>query len=542
MKFLKKQILWMIMFGLVISPMQSLKADIFDKTFAKDVATLVSSYTLSTAIVLSVAYCLKIAQNKKLLDKSEMDANSSENYNYLTVYFPGDIKTTFKDVAGLSGAKAEMEDIVSFLKNPKVYNKIGAKTIKGVLLSGNPGNGKTLLAAAVAGEANCPFISMSGASFAEMYVGVGAMRVRQLFKIAHKLAEEYGACIIFIDEIDAVAQKRGSGGTSGDHDHNQTIAKLLESMDGLEKDKNPIIVLAATNRVGVLDPAVVRPGRFDRKVVVSEPEIKDRIALLTRALKKVEHSSKIDITRIARITEGFSGAKLAQLINDAAILAIHADRQYVDVLDIEQAYDHITLGREIKGMERNNADKWITAIHEAGHAAGYLFGNNKKYAIHKASIVPRSHSLGVVWTILTHESHSLTEEDMKASIVMTLCGGIAEQVYGFSKSTGVSSDLAAARRIAYDMVVRYGMSPQLNYLSYDEIDHMLPNDIATEIHKEVQKIIEGCFVVAQQLVESHKSEIKKIAELLMKKGTVLGDEIYNVVNLPLPNIECDLVI
>ena len=548
MKNIKKMMFFVLMLSYLILPMQSLKSEFFDKKFFEDIVKNVTIGSLTGAISAMTFYCIQnyfdneIEQfqdevKKDTLDSQDASKKTKEAASSIIIYAPGSIKTKFSDVAGLFGAKADMQDIISYLKNPHLYNELGAKIPKGILMSGRPGNGKTHLARAVAGEVNCPFISVSGAAFSEIYVGVGAARIRELFKVAHTLAEKYGACIIFIDEIDSIAQKRSATASSSDRDYNQTIGQLLQSMDGLEQDKNPIVVIAATNRFDVLDPAVIRPGRFDRKVMVNEPEIKDRIELLRVALKNVKHSQKLDIGRIARITAGFSGAKLAQLINEAAILAAKEGKHAIDMFDVELAYDHITLGREIQGCERNDADKWITAIHEAGHAAGWLFGNNTKYAIHKASIVPRSNALGVIWTIEIHESHKLNEEDMKAQIVMALCGGIAEQEFGFGKSTGPSSDLASARTIAYNMVVKYGMSPQLNYLSYDEIDATLPNDIATEVHKEVQKIIDECFLMAKKLVVSHKQDIEKIAQLLMKKGTVLGEEIYRLVGIPSPKLD-----
>lgn len=548
MKRTKKSVLYLMLLGMIIMPMQTVQANFFSYQNAEDIMKNVVTGSLTAGIVMASYYYFQDyyeAQRHNIkvtiVPSKEEKQESQESDSNLRIYYPGDIQTTFDDIAGLSGAKADMQDIISFLLDPQAFYDIGAKVPTGVLMCGQPGNGKTLLARAVAGMVNCPFISLSASAFAEMYVGVGAYRVRELFKMAKKLSTRYGACIIFIDEIDAIAQKRSGTGGVGDRDYNQTIAQLLQSMDGLDKNEYPIIVLAATNRMEVLDPAIIRPGRFDRHVQVTKPEINDRETLLSNALDKVTHDSDINITRLARITSGFSGAELANLINEAAILAVQSGKTYVDVYDIELAFDHVTLGREITGGERNDQDKWETAIHEAGHAVGYLFGNNKKYAIYKASIVPRSNSLGVIWTIEMHESHKLTEDDMRATIVMGLCGGYAEQIFGFGKSTGPSSDLAQAHRIAYSMVVRYGMSQQLNYISYDEIDFMLPNDIATRVHKEVEKIIQECCVQAEQLILSHKKEITMIANLLMEAGTVLGDDIYTLVGLPLPDLKLRLV-
>lgn len=449
------------------------------------------------------------------------------------IYKPGEIKTKLKDVAGLEAAKLDVADIMAFLKNPKSFIDMGAKIPKGVLMQGPPGNGKTLLAKAIAGEVACPFISVCASEFIEMFVGAGAARIRDLFAKAKELAP----CILFIDEFDAIGKKRSSVSFGGGDEQAQTLGQLLALMDGFDMQKHPIIVLAATNRVEVLDPAVVRPGRFDRIVEVGLPEIKDRAAILHVHLNSVKKSSAINIPLLARATSGFSGAELAHLINEAAILAVNDEATCVEMRHIELAYDHITLGREIKGMERNSEDRWLTAIHEAGHAIGYLYGGSSILAIHKASIVPRSFSLGVIHSLLVHESHKYDEADLKARIVMILCGGISEQAFGFGKSTGPSSDLAKARALAYEMVIRYGMSQDLQYISYDEVDHLLPNDIATQVHRAVQKLIDECVQAAKNLVELHKAEIIQIAELLMEKGTVMGEEIYDLLGLPVPDIE-----
>jgi len=451
----------------------------------------------------------------------------------MQIYYPGDITVTLSDVAGLTSAKADMQDILSYLDNPKAYQKIGAKVPKGVLMNGGPGNGKTLLAKAFAGEVKVPFISVSGSSFVQVYVGLGAARVRDLFKFAQQLSEQYGGCIIFIDEIDAVASKRAVASSGADREHDQTVAQLLECMDGLEKYENPVIVLGATNRAELLDPAVTRPGRFDRKVEITKPRIKDRIALIKIALENVTYRKSIDIESLARITSGFSGAELAGLVNDAAILAVADKRKYVETKDLELAFDHIVLGREISGMDQTKKDMWITAIHEAGHAVGWMFHHNEKYIVHKASITPRSHTLGVVWATPLHELYVSTEDEMRARIVTLLCGGFAEQAFGFDKSTGMSNDIEKAFDIAYAMVAVYGMSDELNYV----YDKQLPTDISSPIYKEAKKIVDECLIVAKDLIASHKTEIEMIAQLLMKKGTVLGQELYELVGLPLPKLE-----
>ncbi len=450
----------------------------------------------------------------------------------MQTYYPGDIKTTLADVAGLTGAKAEMQDILSYFENPKAYQKMGAKVPKGVLMNGSPGNGKTLLAKAFAGEVNVPFISVGGSSFVQIYGGLGAARVRDLFKIAQQLSEQYGGCIIFIDEIDAVAQKRTSS-TGSDREHDQTVAQLLESMDGLEKAESPIIVLGATNRSELLDPAIVRPGRFDRKVEIAKPFVKDRVALITLALENIKYNKNIDIESIARVTAGFSGAELTGLVNDAAILAVADKRKFVVTKDLELAFDHIVLGREISGMDQSHEARWNTAIHEAGHTVGWIFGNNQKYIVHKASITPRSHTLGVVWATPLEELYSSTEDEMRSRIVVALSGGLAEQAFGFDKSTGMSNDISKAFDTAYNMVARHGMSDDLHYI----YDKKLPADISSSVYKEAKKIVDECLVVAKDLIASRKTEIEKIAKLLMEKGTVFGYELYELLDLPLPKSE-----
>ena len=553
MNFLKKPILWFMMLGMVIVQVQaddkqqnsshvqmssSTQADLSENTFQSSYFTKVANYLESDRGISQIfnltgglAVSVGLAFFYLYLQQETQDMAGNQT---MKIYYPGDIDIKLADVAGLTGAKADMQDVISYLENSKKYHDIGANIPKGVLMNGLPGNGKTLLAKAFAGEINCPFISVSGSSFVQMFVGLGAARVRNLFATAQKLSDEHGGCIIFIDEIDAVAQKRSSFGS--DREHDQTVAQLLQCMDGLDKQDNPIVVLGATNRVELLDSAIVRAGRFDRRIEITKPFVKDRVKLLDIALKNVAHCQDIDIDRIVSITGGFSGAELVNLINESAILAVADGRSYIENEDVELAFDHITLGRAIEGMDQSDESKWKTAIHEAGHAVGWLFGDNIKHAVHKASITPRSHTLGVVWATPLYESYESTEAEMRARIVVLLCGGLAEQEFNFGKSTGISNDLSKARAIAYDMVVKYGMSEKLNYLSYDEIDRNLPNDIATEVHREVQKIIDECFVTGKNLVTSCRKEVEAIAQLLMDKGTVLGDEIYDLVGLPTPSV------
>ncbi|MBP6869983.1 AAA family ATPase [Candidatus Babeliales bacterium] len=457
-----------------------------------------------------------------------IDANMEQEG--LQIYYPGQIDFNLSGVAGMSGPKADMQDIISYIKNPKMYKNIGAHVPKGILLNGSPGNGKTLLAKAVAGEVSCPFISINGSSFIQMYVGVGAMRVRSLFAKARNLASKYGACIIFIDEIDAVALQRSSSGGNGEHD--QTINALLAEMDGLDKSEYPVIVLGATNRAHLLDAAIVRPGRFDRTVEVSKLAIKDRIELLQIAVKSVKTAVEFDVNRIAQMTINFSGAELANLVNEAAILAVNAGRQVVVMQDVELAFDHITLGREITGMQQSHDKKWKTAIHEAGHTMAEILCD-KAHIVHKVSITPRSNTLGVMRMLPLYESYEYTQDDMKNQIVIVLCGRLAEEAFGMGLSTGASNDLEKAHALAYDMVAVYGMSDTLRNIGFNR-SHQMPNDIATQIEREVQAIINECAERGKQLMNEHKHDIESIAKLLIEKGTVLGSDIYELLNLDMP--------
>lgn len=453
------------------------------------------------------------------------------------IYKPGEINIKLKDVAGLRAAKLDIFDIMQFLKNPKKYTDMGATIPKGVLLQGPPGTGKTLLAKALAGEAECPFISVCASEFSEMFVGVASARLRDLFTKAKELAP----CIIFFDEFDAIGKKRsGSSFGAGSDDHAQTIGQLLTLMDGFDMQKHPIIVIAATNRAEVLDPALLRPGRFDRIVQIDLPYLHDRIEILKVHLSSVKKSDQIDIPLIARATRGFSGAQLANLINEAAILAVNDDASCVQMKYIDQAYDNITLGRETMGMDHIDEDMWETAIHEAGHSVVRVFLQDQAHPLYKVTITPRGGALGISYSLPLREKYSMNENEMKAHIIVCLAGGLAEQEFNFGKTGGLSSDLQKARNIAYDMVVRYGMSDKLRYISYADIDHMLPNDIATQVHQEVQKIIDECYEKSCAMVQEHRDQIKELAELLMEQGTVFGDVVYRLCGVQEPKIEFGL--
>ncbi|MBV8660744.1 MAG: AAA family ATPase [Candidatus Dependentiae bacterium] len=452
------------------------------------------------------------------------------------IYRKGEIKTKLSDVAGLEAAKLDVFDIMEFLKNPKAYIDMGAKIPKGVLFEGPPGNGKTLLAKAIAGEVDCPFISVCASEFIEMFVGAGAARVRDLFAKAKELAP----CILFVDEFDAIGKRRSSMSIGGGGDeHAQTLGQLLTLMDGFDMQKYPIIILAATNRAEVLDPAVIRPGRFDRIVKVDKPFLKDRIEILKVHLRSVKKSDDIDVPLIARATMGFSGAELANLVNEAAILAVNAKSSCVTMEHIDQAYDNITLGRETKGMDTIDLDMWETAIHEAGHSIIRVFLKHAE-PLYKVTITPRGGALGISYALPLREKYSSKEIEMRAQIIVCLAGGLAEQEFGFGKMVGLHGDLMNARNIAYNMVTKYGMSDELRYMSYQDIDHNLSNDVATKIHEEVQKIIDECYEESQALVKEHKDEIEQLAKMLMEEGTVFGNVVYRMCGIPEPKIEFGL--
>ncbi len=484
-----------------------------------DLSNLVNQAALLAVKDRSV--CVEMRHVQKAFDamKETMIATVDASYE-IDIFYPGDMKTTFQDVAGLAGPKEDFKDIINFLKNPNSFNAMGAVIPKGVLMNGGPGNGKTLMARAVAGEANCPFISITGSSFVEKYVGTGAARIRELFAAARKEAP----CIIFIDEIDALLSKRsGNASSGGDSEHNNTVAAFLAEVDGLKNSKAPVIIIGATNRLDALDSAAVRPGRFDRTVHVDNPYIADRRQLLEIKFKHIAHDSDVDINRIARATQGFSGAKLANLVNEAALLAVNEKSKLVTMNHIEQAFENITIGRENHGMEQSAEAKKITAWHEAGHVIGMLEG--KLNAVHKVTIQPRGGALGYVRPMPLQEHYAITDKDMRAEIVMLFCGTIAEQKCGKGQGGGAFSDLEKARCIARDMVMKYGMSPR--FLSGVDASNQ-------DVDAEVESILAEEYKKAENLIASKIDDVAKVADLLIEKGTVQGDAIYRLLGKPEP--------
>ena len=446
-------------------------------------------------------------------------------------------KVTFNDVAGIDEAKEEVEEIVEFLRDPRKFRRLGGKIPKGALLIGPTGTGKTLLAKAIAGEASVPFFSISGSDFVEMFVGVGASRVRDMFEQGKKNAP----CIIFIDEIDAVGRSRGAGLGGGNDEREQTLNQLLVEMDGFETNEG-VILIAATNRPDVLDPALIRPGRFDRQVVVPNPDIVGREAILKIHSKKIRMGPDVKLRTIARGTPGFSGADLANLCNESALLAARKNKKVVTMEDIEEAKDKVMMGAERRSMVMTEDDKKLTAYHEGGHA---LVAINEKASdpIHKATIIPRGRALGVVWTLPERDKYSHTREYLEANISKAMGGRVAEElIFGHDKVTsGASSDIQMATKLAKDMVTRFGMSKELGPLTYGENEdevflgrsitrhqHM-SEETANKVDIEIKKIVDAGYQRAKKIITEKIDDLHKIAKALLLYETLSGEEIKDLI-------------
>ena len=443
-------------------------------------------------------------------------------------------KVTFNDVAGVEEAKEEVEEIVEFLKDPKKFSRLGGKIPKGALLIGPPGTGKTLLAKAIAGEANVPFFSISGSDFVEMFVGVGASRVRDMFDQGKK----HSPCIIFIDEIDAVGRSRGAGLGGGNDEREQTLNQLLVEMDGFDTNEG-IILIAATNRPDVLDPALLRPGRFDRQVVVGNPDILGREAILKVHVKKINAGPDVKLRTIARGTPGFSGADLANLVNESALLAARKNKRVVTMVDIEEAKDKVMMGAERRSMVMTEDEKKLTAYHEGGHAIVAL---NEKASdpIHKATIIPRGRALGMVMRL--PERDSVTREKLYSDIAVAMGGRIAEElIFGHDKVTsGASSDIDMVTKMAKNMVTRYGMSKELGPIAYGENEEEVflgrsvtrTQNMSEETSKkedaEVKKIVEVGYDRAKKVLTEKIDDLHKLAKALLVYETLTGDEIRDL--------------
>ena len=438
---------------------------------------------------------------------------------------------TFKDVAGIDEAKEELEEIVAFLKDPKKFSRLGGRIPKGVLLVGSPGTGKTLLARAIAGEAGVPFYSISGSDFVEMFVGVGASRVRDLFVQGKKNAP----CIIFIDEIDAVGRHRGAGLGGGHDEREQTLNQLLVEMDGFESNEG-VILIAATNRPDVLDPALLRPGRFDRQVVVPRPDVKGRRMILDVHARKVPLADDVNLEVLAKGTPGFSGADLANLVNEAALLAARADKNQVTMNDFELAKDKVMMGAERRSMVITDKDKKVTAYHEAGHAlVAFLIPGSDP--VHKVSIIPRGRALGVTMYLPLEEKYNENREGLNTIISALLGGRVAEELTFSTITSGASNDIERATHIARKMVCEWGMSDKLGPLSFGEkegevflgrdMGHMknYSESTAVEIDMEIRRIVTENHQRTRKLLTEHQDALIRIGEALLEKETLDGAEV-----------------
>ena len=447
-------------------------------------------------------------------------------------------RVTFDDVAGIEEAKQELEEIVEFLKDPQKFQRLGGKIPKGCLLVGPPGTGKTLLARAIAGEANVPFFTISGSDFVEMFVGVGASRVRDMFEQAKKNAP----CIVFVDEIDAVGRHRGTGLGGGHDEREQTLNQLLVEMDGFEANEG-VILIAATNRPDVLDPALLRPGRFDRQVVVPNPDILGREQILKVHMRKVPLAPDVDARVVARGTPGFSGADLANLVNEAALLAARAMRRKVTMADFESAKDKVMMGAERRSMVMSEEEKRLTAFHEAGHALVGLFveGNDP---LHKVTIIPRGRALGVTMNLPERDRYGFTKREIEARLAMMFGGRVAEEmIFGRDNvTTGASNDIQQATNLARRMVTEWGMSEKLGRLRYSENEEEIflgrsitksktvSDETAEQIDEEVRRIIEAAEAHAEAVLTEHRDALDTLATALLEYESLSGEDVRTLLD------------
>lgn len=443
-------------------------------------------------------------------------------------------RVTFKDVAGVEEAKEELQEIIEFLKEPQKFQKLGGRIPKGVLMMGPPGTGKTLLARAIAGEANVPFFSISGSDFVEMFVGVGASRVRDLFEQGKKNAP----CIIFIDEIDAVGRHRGAGLGGGHDEREQTLNQLLVEMDGFESNDG-VILIASTNRPDVLDPALLRPGRFDRRVVVSRPDVRGREGILKVHTRKIPLGEDVDISVIARGTPGFTGADLANLVNEAALNAARYNKKLVAMGDFELAKDKVLMGAERKSMVISNEEKRVTAYHEAGHTLVGLKVPNAD-PVHKVTIIPRGMALGVTQQLPEGDRHNYSEEYLLGQIAILMGGRIAENTFLGSITTGASNDIERATELARAMVCEYGMS-DMGPLTFGKKEEQIflgreiaqhrdfSEETAIKIDEQVKKIVTAQYERAKSIIEDNRDTMVRLAECLLERESLDGVEIRRIV-------------
>jgi len=444
-------------------------------------------------------------------------------------------KVTFADVAGIDEAKDEVEEIIAFLKDPKKFQRLGGRIPKGVLLIGPPGTGKTLLARAIAGEAGVPFFSISGSDFVEMFVGVGASRVRDLFEQGKK----HAPCIIFIDEIDAVGRHRGAGLGGGHDEREQTLNQLLVEMDGFESNDG-VIIIAATNRPDVLDPAILRPGRFDRRITVPRPDVRGREEILRVHTKRTPLSPDVDLEVIARGTPGFSGADLENLVNEAALLAARQDKDALNMADFELAKDKVYMGTERRSMVISDDEKKTTAVHEAGHTLISVLINHHD-PVHKVTIIPRGPALGVTWYLPKDDRHNLSKEQAESSIAVALGGRIAEEIVFGRMTTGAGNDIEKATEIARKMACEWGMSEKLGPLAYGKKEESIflgrdyaqrtqdySEQTAQEIDQEVRAIVQRQYVRVKDFLTRDSDKLRRLADSLIERETLDSEEIAAV--------------
>ena len=457
-------------------------------------------------------------------------------------------KVTFKDVAGVDEPKEELQEIIEFLREPQKFQKLGGRIPKGVLLMGPPGTGKTLLARAVAGEASVPFFSISGSDFVEMFVGVGASRVRDLFEQGKKNAP----CIVFIDEIDAVGRHRGAGLGGGHDEREQTLNQLLVEMDGFESNEG-VILVAATNRPDVLDPALLRPGRFDRRIVVNRPDVRGREGILGVHTRKIPLSDDVDVHVLARGTSGFSGADLANLVNEAALNAARYNQKVVRMQDFEFAKDKVLMGSERRSMIINDEEKQVTAVHEAGHALLTVLLPNAD-PIHKVTIIPRGMALGVTQQLPVDDKHNYSRAYLDDQIGMLLGGRIAEELTKGNITTGAGNDLERATEMARRMVCEWGMSDAIGPLTFGKKEEEIflgrdftqhqeySDDTALKIDEEIKRIVTGNYDRARQALETHKEELTRIAEELLIREVLDAEQVQRIakglpIEDPVPTVD-----
>ena len=443
-------------------------------------------------------------------------------------------KVTFKDVAGVDEAKEELQEIIDFLREPQKFQKLGGRIPKGVLLMGAPGTGKTLMARAVAGEANVPFFSISGSDFVEMFVGVGASRVRDLFEQGKKNAP----CIVFIDEIDAVGRHRGAGLGGGHDEREQTLNQLLVEMDGFESNEG-VILVAATNRPDVLDPALLRPGRFDRRIIVSRPDVKGREGILDVHTKKIPMSDDVDVAVLARGSSGFSGADLANLVNEAALNAARYNQKAVRMLDFESAKDKVLMGAERRSMIISENEKYVTAVHEGGHALLAVMLPQAD-PIHKVTIIPRGMALGLTQQLPLDEKHNYSREYLEDQLAILLGGRIAEEITIGSITTGAGNDLERATELARRMVCEWGMSEAMGPLAFGKKEEQIflgreiaqhqdySEDTAVHIDQEVKKLVTDNYTRAHAVLLEQKQRLIELADALLVRETLDGEQVRRI--------------